>query len=151
MEIYRICLEKWAHSLAPSGRAGRWNADRVPVLYTAASRSLACLENLVHRSGEGANSNFRIMVIEVPDDITISQIHLKDLPKGWNRVAAYPVCRALGEQWINQGKSCLLSVPSSIIPQEKNILLNSLHPEFNRIKLKGVEPFFFDERLRGLD
>lgn len=147
MEVYRICLEKWSHSLIPSGRAARWNSDRVQLLYTAGSRSLACLENLVHRSGEGSNANFRIMVIEIPDDIKQVEIVLKDLPKKWAEVSHYEYCRRIGDDWIRKGKTCLLTVPSSIISQEKNILLNPAHPEFNRIKLKRAEKFYFDQRL----
>ena len=68
MEVYRICLAEYAKGLFASGARGRWNVKGSFVIYTAGSRALACLENVVHRSGEGLQSIFKVLVIHVPDD-----------------------------------------------------------------------------------
>ena len=76
MEIYRICLAKYAGELVASGNPGRWNLRGQLVIYAACSRALACLENVVHRSGEGLNSLFKVIRIEVPDTLAIAELPL---------------------------------------------------------------------------
>lgn len=83
MQVFRICLSNYAGSLVASGRAARWNPNDVSMIYTAESRSLACLENVVHRSQFGLNSAFQVMTIEIPDDLPIASISLKSLPENW--------------------------------------------------------------------
>ncbi|WP_231635068.1 RES family NAD+ phosphorylase [Pedobacter sp. PACM 27299] len=76
-------MSNYAGSLVASGRAARWNPNDVSMIYTAESRSLACLENVVHRSQFGLNSAFQVMTIEIPDDLPIASIPLKSLPENW--------------------------------------------------------------------
>jgi RES domain-containing protein len=71
MIVYRITLEKWARNLAASGRAARWNSNGRFMLYTASTRALAYLENVVHRHGMGKDDFFKVMVINIPDDLAI--------------------------------------------------------------------------------
>jgi RES domain-containing protein len=42
----------------------------------------------------------------------------------------------------------VLAVPSAVIPQELNYLLNPLHSDFKRIRVGHSEAFRFDPRLR---
>ena len=77
MLVYRIVLERYA-TLFASGVEGRWNSAGAKVLYTAASRALACLENVVHRSGEGLNENFKTLVIDLPSTERIEKISVED-------------------------------------------------------------------------
>jgi RES domain-containing protein len=147
MLVYRICLTKWASELKASGNPARWNSKGKFVIYTTESRSLACLKNLVHRSGLGKDELYKILTIDVPDNIKVTEIKLKQLPKNWWEYKNYPVCQKIGDQWIDKLSSCVLKVPSSIIPEEYNYLINPLHKEFNRIKLVSTEDFNFDKRL----
>jgi RES domain-containing protein len=150
MQVYRICLEKWSKQLQASGRAARWNSEGVQMIYTAESRSLACLENMVHRSGEGMTAIFRVMVIEVPDSIKPFEFKMDLLPDDWTKVSHYMLCRKSGDLWIKEGKSCILKVPSSIIKEEFNFLINPNHPDFKQIRVTGTEPFSFDKRFSGM-
>jgi RES domain-containing protein len=147
MQVYRICLSKWASELKASGYPARWNSKGKFVIYTAESRSLACLENLVHRSGLGKDELYKILSIDIPDNIKITEIKLKQLPKNWWEYKNYTVCQKIGDEWIDKLSSCVLKVPSSIIPEEYNYLINPLHKEFSRIKLVSTEDFNFDNRL----
>lgn len=147
MLVYRISLTKWADSLAGSGFPARWNPKGVYVIYTAESRALACLENLVHRSGEGLHQNFSLIEISVPDDTALQTIELNALPDNWHHISGYPVCRAMGREWAADHKSLLMRVPSSIIRDEFNILINPNHPEFKQVKIKRKIPFSFDRRF----
>ena len=148
MEVYRIALKKWATKLVASGNAARWNSKDHEVIYTAASRALASLENIVHRSGEGLNENFRVLVIEIPSIIKIETITLTDLPDHWWEIIHYRDCRKIGDDWLAAGKSAIMKVPSAIILHEHNYLLNPQHPDFKKIKLKRTEDFKFDPRIK---
>ncbi len=148
MQVYRITLQKWAKNLYASGRAARWNSDGHFVIYTAGSRSLASLENIVHRSGVGLKQIFEVMLIDIPDDISIQEIKLNDLPKDWPN--SYAPTQKIGNTWLRDRKSAVLKVPSAIIPMEPNFLLNPNHPDFYRIKLVGNENFEFDTRIKDV-
>ncbi|TGD80368.1 RES family NAD+ phosphorylase [Hymenobacter wooponensis] len=149
MLVYRICLAKYADDLFASGYRGRWNYQNQFVIYTASSRALACLENVVHRSGEGLNDQFRVLVIDVPDDLVVEEITLGQLPQNWEKASRYAVCQPLGAAWYTQRSTAVLRVPSSIIPQESNYILHSRHPEFKRIQIVAREEFGFDARIKA--
>lgn len=148
MQVFRIALTKYAAALNTSGRAARWNLNETEVIYSAGSRSLACLENVVHRNQIGLNHSFQVMTIEIPDDIYIISINLKQLPADWTEFHNVPLTQALGEEWIIAQKAVVLKVPSSIIPAECNYLINPQHPDFKFIKLLKSEPFVFDKRIK---
>ncbi|GAB3223529.1 RES family NAD+ phosphorylase [Hymenobacter seoulensis] len=151
MLVYRICLAKYAEDLFASGYRARWNYKDQFVIYTASSRALACLESVVHRSGEGLNDQFRVLVIEVPDELVIEEINLRQLPPNWEKASRYAVCQPLGAAWYTRRNSAVLRVPSSIIPQESNFVLHSRHPDFKRIQIVGREAFSFDSRIKAAD
>ena len=111
--------------------------------------ALACLENVVHRSGEGLSQLFKVMVIEVPDDIFMEKIVGEDLPKNWHTFDSYNICQKIGDDWLERSSSAVLQVPSSIIPQEFNFLINPAHEDFKRVSILRVEDFVFDPRLKS--
>lgn len=150
MLIYRITLTKFAGKLIASGRAARWNPNDVEMIYSASSRSLACLENVVHRSQAGLNGIFSIITIECPDQLEVKTIHLKDLPKHWQDFNQMRITQKIGANWINENQTAILQVPSSIIDEEVNCLLNPAHKDFNRIRIINSQPFVFDKRIKQL-
>jgi RES domain-containing protein len=147
MHVYRITLEKYADALMASGNPARWNSKDVKMIYTTSSRALACLENVVHRGALGLQRLFRTMVIEIPDGIPITIIKKEDLPPDWHLFENFPSTQALGDAWIRKGETPILQVPSAIIAEECNYLLNPLHNDFRKIKLIRTEPFAFDARI----
>lgn len=152
MVIYRITKAVYADRLVASGGEARWNGRGQFVIYMAATRALACLENVVHRSGEGLLGVFRVMVIDLPDDLAVETIAVDDLPADWFDFHQYATCQRLGGDWLRSGQSAVLRVPSAIIAQERNYLFNPAHPLFTRIRLLRTEPFAFDPRIKtGLD
>lgn len=146
MLVYRIVREKFSYDLSASGFRNRWNEDGQHVIYTSDSRSLACLENLVHRSHSGSNGLFRLMVISVPDNLAISCITEDQLPKDWKGEFCEE-CLQIGSRWYIKNESPILKVPTTIIPDEWNYVLNTKHPDFEKITLERTEEFDFDERL----
>lgn len=147
MEVFRITKAKYTGQLYASGLEGRWNQKGEEVIYAAHSRSLACLENLVHKSGLGGSVTYRTMVIYIPDELPIQQINLKELPEGWNEISLNKVCQQLGSRWYAAKDAAVLKVPSAVIPTESNYVINTRHPHFSQIKLIESVPFFFDRRL----
>jgi RES domain-containing protein len=147
MLVYRITLAKYANALVASGNEGRWNTRGAKVIYSASSRSLACLENLVHRSGIGPEYLFKTMIIEIPGTIPVTTIDIKQLPDNWNTLFSLNLTRNMGELWYRERNTLLLKVPSAIIPAEHNIIINTQHPFFSKVKLVRTEPFLFDQRL----
>lgn len=147
MLLYRITTAKWAGKLSGSGYPARWNSKGKFLIYTASSRALACLENLVHRSGEGLNGNFKITVIETPGHGSLNKVVTDDLPNQWYKSSGAPACRIIGDRWIESGSSLLLSVPSAIIRDETNVLINPAHSGFKDLSVKEIVDFEFDERL----
>lgn len=149
MLVFRISLAKYANSLLASGRAARWNSNDVKVIYTSNSRALACLENVVHRSKLGLSTNFSVMEIDIPNSIVITEVSLSNLTKYWDQFEQMHLMQKIGDQWIDECKTAVLKVPSSIIHDEFNYLLNPNHLDFKKIKLVTVKPFLFDDRIKG--
>ena len=148
MEIYRICLAKYAGELVASGNPGRWNRRGQLVVYAAGSRALACLENVVHRSGEGLNSLFKVIRIEVPDSLAIEELTLAEMPPEWQMPRHYARCQPLGAAWYQRQTTAVPRVPSSIVAHEHNYVLNTRHSDFGQVKIVGWEDFAFDPRIK---
>ncbi|RYY54166.1 MAG: RES domain-containing protein [Chitinophagaceae bacterium] len=150
MEAYRITLEKYAKSLVASGIPARWNSRDINVIYAAGSRALACLENVVHRNSLGSSHYFKTVRILVPDNLVMEEILLSDLDTDWMDYRHYPYTQGIGDAWVVAQSSAVLRVPSAIIPAEYNYLINPLHRDFRKIKHNGVEPFYFDKRIKSI-
>lgn len=148
MLVYRIIIAKYSDRLFASGRAARWNPNDTEMIYTASSRSLACLENVVHRDKLGLSRVFNILTIECPDAIKIKAIHLKDLPANWIDFDQMLITQSIGEKWIKDNETAILRVPSSIVSEEVNYLINPKHPDFGQIKIVKTQPFVFDSRIK---
>ncbi len=149
MVVYRITLSKWANSLTGSGFPARWNSKGKFVIYTAGSTAaLAALENLAHRSGEGLSLDFKLIYIEISISLKISKVKKSDFPELWYEVKNYPICQQIGDDWIKLGKTAVLEIPSSIIRNEFNYLINPQHKDLGKIQIKEVTDFEFDPRVK---
>ncbi len=147
MQTYRICLARWADRLSASGQAARWNSKGKLVLYTAASRALAGLENVLFRSGEGGLDAFRVLTIEIPDDLPVEVFDETRLAENWVNFQEHDSTQAFGDEWLRSGRTAVLRIPSALLPGEFNFLINPNHADFARIRLLSSEPFAFIPRL----
>ncbi|MEQ8713162.1 MAG: RES family NAD+ phosphorylase [Cyclobacteriaceae bacterium] len=146
MIVYRITSAKYADQLTASRRAGRWNLTDQYVLYASSSRSLATLEMLVNRSNLHPKVDYKVMLLSVPDQFDTYEV--RDLPENWRSLAAYSKLQGLGSFWYNHGDTALLRIPSAVIPQEHNYLMNTRHVDFKEVAISDVEDYFWDERLK---
>jgi RES domain-containing protein len=126
---------------------GRWHTRGRPVVYCAASAALAVLEVRVHLDLplDLLPDDYVLMKIEAPDDFAVHSIEPSDLPTRWR--SREDLCRPLGDAWLAEGSTALLSVPSAIVEVERNVLLNPRHPEAGYVTVAEVTSFGWDERL----
>ncbi|WP_341838188.1 RES family NAD+ phosphorylase [Chitinophaga pollutisoli] len=150
MLLFRITHKKFSQELYASGIKGRWNGPGRKVIYCAESISLAFLENMIRRQGVGFNDDFKIMIIEVPDDLEITVINPDDLPAQWRDFKDYSHCQPLGNKWYDEGETAILKVPSAVLPESSNYVLHSLHPDFRRIRLIETTDLVPDERIEDI-
>lgn len=116
------------------------------MIYTSQSVSLCALEVLANSSALPAG--LVVIEIKIPDALPITMLEVSELPRGWDDPSPSDATRAIGTKWVPGGATAILSVPSSIIPRERNYLLNPNHAEFTQIQFGSPEPFQFDSRLK---
>lgn len=128
---------------------GRWNLAGAPVTYAAESRALACLETLVHLNAGGLPLNRYLVEINVPDAIwkAAKVESVATLPVGWDALPASQTSIAFGTAWLAAKSCALLVLPSAIVPEEANILINPLHADSAAITAKKVRKWTYDPRL----
>ncbi len=149
MEIFRISREKYANTLSSSGKANRWNIDGQKVIYGGTSRSLSTLELVVHRSYIQPTATYKMMVISIADnDKLFETVKISDLPSNWRSRDAYGKLQRIGASWYQSQKTLILRVPSAVIPEEYNVVINCDHEDFTKnVKLVRTEDYFWDPRL----
>jgi RES domain-containing protein len=148
-EAWRIVKAKHvATAFSGEGAAktgGRWNSRGVAVVYSSASRSLAALETLVHLTPP-VMFRYKVIRIEFTDDL-VEQLKAGVLPSDWRVEPPPPSTKRLGDAWARSSRSAILAVPSVIIPDEINYLLNPAHADFKKIAIGKPADFAFDPRL----
>ena len=129
---------------------GRWNRPGLPVAYAASSIALAALETVVHLHLENLPLNRYLVRIDVPQDLWAArQSHASaGLPVGWDAQPAGMVSLDFGDAWLKGRTSALCELPSVIVPEESNVLINPAHPDAARIRATKLRKWLYDVRLR---
>ena len=147
MRVYRIARKRHLDDLTGAGAktfGGRWNHRGRAVIYTSETRSLAMVEFLVHVSWMKAPSDLGIATLEIADEIQPEILSPADLPEDWRLYPAPPRLADLGTDWVHSRRSLLLKVPSAVIEQEHNILINPGHSDLVRVKVLEIKDLEFD-------
>jgi RES domain-containing protein len=148
MIIYRFSHKKYAADISGTGsklKGGRWNFKGIPVVYSSERISLGLLETLVNTSTLQNLVNMKLMEIEVPQNCAMNEIKIEKLKKEWFNDIEY--CQFIGSEILKQNKVLLIKCPSAVVFKEFNYLINPLHVDFKKIKLRDVQNFYFDDRL----
>ncbi len=126
---------------------GRWHTRGRRVVYCAQSPAAALLEILVHFEIDIQDLpvRYRLLKIEAPDDMQVERVLVNDLPKDWPE--GTEVTRAVGDSWLTRGSAALLSMPSAIVPETFNVLLNPAHQGAKRIVIVQTGDHAIDPRL----
>lgn len=148
MRVWRIARSAYPALDGEGARisGGRWNSKGIPVVYTAGSRALAMLEVLAWTDPEDVPKDYEIKEIVVPEGITVEVVDPHELPPDWRKPRS-PACRAVGDAWAGAERSLVLQVPSALVPEEPNFLLNPRHAAAANVRVVVCRPFSFDPRL----
>jgi RES domain-containing protein len=155
VSLWRVATDtpQWtAEDMAGKGAAhkgARWNNAGEHTTYTASSISLAAWETRAHfAKGEALPWNRYLVRVDVPDDVWAArEILSRPPPVGWDAIPEGLVSRAIGSAWLSSGRTALLAVPSVIIAEEDNALINPQHPDARRITATKVRRFTYDHRV----
>jgi len=129
---------------------GRWNTAGVPIVYTAESLAGAMVELLAYFKDIRSLETRVYFRVRIQED-AILELDPATLPEDWRRYP-YPLStQRIGAQWYRDGASVGLRVPSVLIPETYNVLLNPDHPDFERaLEIEGPFPLNVDGRLEEL-
>ena len=150
MRVWRLAKQAYTLDLTGQGnrRTGaRWNSPGRPVVYTSAVLSLAVLETLVHTRPGLLPKDLAAVEIHIPDHLSVREIPLGDFPSGWETGQRNDWFRQTGDAWLITAVDPCLKAPSVIVPEESNVMLNSLHPAISQVQIVAVRPFRLDPRL----
>ncbi len=131
---------------------GRWNRRGHAVLYASSSIALACLETVVHLKAGGLPLNRYLVRLDIPPDAWAKRLahDASSLPVGWDAMPEGRVSLDAGEAWLVQAASPVMMVPSAIVPEETNILVNPAHPLSRGIRVSKLRRWSYDPRLLGM-
>ncbi len=150
--VWRLVWPQFADKLDGEGSriaGGRWNSRGYRAVYTSANLSLSVLEVYVHLAPEmrDALPVLAAVRIAIPDNVGVARVsaaRLAELLKEQNPLAA---CQAVGDDWISRGDDLVLEVPSILVPEEANFILNPAHPAMSEVSIFSTRAFHFDPRL----
>lgn len=127
---------------------GRWNSKGTAIAYASTTLSLAALEYLVHADVRLLRE-VRLVSCEAswPDDLRVEVVRAASLPSSFRNAPPPPALAALGDQWVHEGRTPVLLVPSAVVPSENNVLINPAHPDARRISYRTPSAFTYDPRL----
>lgn len=146
---FRIVAPRWAGG-ALSGEGarkfgGRWNSPGRAVVYLGGSRALAALEMLVHLTTPASRSKpYRMIDVSIPREL-VADYPVSALPVDWRTTPG--AVTSVGDDWLKANGQLALRVPSVLIPEEGNLLVNPAHPDFTQLVAGDPAQFQFDPRM----
>ena len=149
MRVWRIAQRKYALDRLCAGSAlygGRWNPVGLPALYCGASIAICALEKFVH-VGSAPLPPLVLVAVDLPDQGKIFSPTASKLPPGWDELPTSASAQSLGREWLELGDALAMRVPSAVLLEESNVILNPRHPDFEHVVLTVVRPFSFDQRM----
>ena len=148
MIVYRLATETYKTDLSGNGAklfGGRWNSVGIPVIYTTENISLAVLEILVRADLYTIPLTYHLINIEIPESIQPLIITSAKLKTVWKDDIGYT--QWMGDEFMKSNDSLFLKVPSAVVDQENNFILNPKHADFKKVKIVAIKKIMFDKRL----
>lgn len=145
MVLWRISRHRDLTGAGGLRAAGRWHYAGQPVVYLSENPASALLEVCVHTAANDVPPDFTLLRIEGPE-LEVPAVTESILPDDWQR--RLEATRDLGTDWLRKKEAAILKVPSAIVPQTTNILLNPLHPDASRFRIATVFTYPFDGRIK---
>ncbi|HXU94331.1 MAG TPA: RES family NAD+ phosphorylase [Gallionella sp.] len=152
MQAWRIAKRAYALDRQGTGArltGGRWNSSGVAAVYAGLTPEIAAMEKLVHAS-DMLPRDLVLARFDLPaDDRLYRRYTVEDLPDGWDALPSSTAAIAIGDAFLLAATHLGLIVPSAVMPEACNVVLNPNHPEFGVVAISIIRPFEFDSRLRG--
>lgn len=151
---WRIATEAKAYAaddLSGTGAqltGGRWNSIGTAMVYASPSLALAVLETFVHLASGGLPLNRFVVRLDIPDALMQIATVVDMPPVGWDAEPAGGTSIAVGKRWVRRAPSAILRVPSIIVPEELNLLINPAHPDAAQFKAQKIRRYVYDARMR---
>lgn len=150
IQVWRITNKKYAESAFTGEGArlwgGRYNSIGTPAVYTSGSLSLALIEILIQTNDRSELKSKILYQANIPEKL-IQTPSLKELPDQWNQIPVSKASQFYGDRWINEMIHPVLQVPSVVVPQEYNFVINPQHELFRHIEISEVMPLPLDSRF----
>ncbi|SRR5579862_7879538 len=149
---WRIVKAKYADSVFSGEGArlygGRWNSPGVPMVYLSEHRSLGALEIFVHTRPIPVSGHYKAFFAQWDDSLE-ETLRRESMPLFWMAEPPGDATMQIGDRWARERRSAVLSVPSVLVPEERNFALNPAHPDFRKITIQDRGEFPLDARLLG--
>lgn len=152
MIVYRISSSRYAEDLTGEGarlHGGRWNHKLTPCLYAAATRALAILEYSVNVNIDDIPRALSIASIEIPDD-SLLVLQQAQMPGDWRQAPAPSSTKDFGTALLKQVQHLTIQIPSTVVPEEYNYLINPSHPEINKVRVVEIKDCVYDVRIKTI-
>ena len=148
MTVFRICNTHYSEDISGTGAklyGGRWNSKGVAVIYASEHISLSVLEMLVHNRFTDFAADLNLLHLSIADTLSIKDVKNSKLKTDW--INDFDYTRFMGDQFIKAGTHAILKVPSAVIKEEHNFIINPFHSDFKKIKITQTVSFSTDKRL----
>jgi RES domain-containing protein len=150
MLVWRIAQSKWALDKRCAGarnEGGRWNPVGMAPLYAGTNVEICALEMFAHLAGVD-HPPLKLVAIAIPDKPRMCYTPaIKDLPVGWSALPVSAASQEFGGRWLAEVGQLVMLVPSVLVPEARNAVINPMHPDYQHVSLKVVREFTFDSRM----
>jgi RES domain-containing protein len=151
MQAWRIAKRQFALDRMGSGArnaGGRWNSPGVAVIYAGMTPEISAMEKLVH-TGDLLPTDLVLVRIDLPSETGLYRHYgVDEVPAGWDALPGSAAAVDFGDAFVSAGNYLGILVPSVLMPESSNVVLNPSHPEFSSVAMTIVRSFEFDSRLR---
>jgi RES domain-containing protein len=150
--VWRLVRPAFARDLDGEGSritGGRWNRRGKAVVYTSSHLSLSVLETYVHLPSELREDlpEMEAVSIRIPEGAGSTKVTAERFDVLMTAPDPYATCQSVGDDWFTRGADLALEVPSVLVPEETNVVLNALHPAMREVRIVASRTFRFDPRL----
>ena len=146
MMLWRVSRHRDLAGTGGLRAPGRWHERGMPVIYLAESPAGALLEACVHTSANDVPPNYTLLGVEADARVSLEHLDVSTLPADW--IKRLEVTREIGTAWLREQRSCLLRIPSALVPATFNVMLNPLHVDAQWLRIKSTVKYPFDPRIK---
>jgi RES domain-containing protein len=146
MMLWRVSRHRDLMGVGGLRAPGRWHKRGMPVVYLAESPAGALLEACVHTSANDVPPNYTLLCVEADARVSLEHLDVSIISADW--IKRVEVTREIGTAWLREQRSCLLRIPSALVPATFNVMLNPLHADAPALHIKSVVKYPFDPRIK---